>query len=166
MDEVDEIVAQWERQAPDLETLPMEVFGRIYRLSALVGEAMARVYERYGLTRGEFDVLATLRRAGEPHRLAPRDLAASLMVTTGGMTGRLEKLTVAGLIRRVPHPTDGRCVYAELTEEGASRLDEALRAGVQAQAAVTRHLGAQRLRTVADDLRELLAVSQQALRHL
>lgn len=164
MDEVDVIVQQWHEQLPGLDTLTMEVFGRVYRVAALVGEATARVYAGYGLTRGEFDVLASLRRAGEPYRLAPRDLAASLMVTTGGMTGRLEKLTAAGMLRRVPHPTDGRCVYAELTEQGKACLEEALVAGVTAQGPVVEALGERRLREVADGLRDLLRTSEQVLR--
>ncbi len=165
MDEVDVIVEQWREQLPDLDTLPMEVFGRVYRVAGLVGTAMARVYARYGLSRGEFDVLASLRRAGTPYRLAPRELAASLLVTTGGMTGRLEKLTTAEMVRRVPHPSDGRCVYAELTEQGRLCLEEALAAGVKAQAPVVEAFGEQRLREVADDLRDLLSVSDQVLRH-
>ncbi len=131
----------------------------------VVGEAMGRIYGRFGLTRGEFDVLAALRRAGEPYRLSPRDLAASLMVTTGGMTGRLDKLTAAGLIRRVPHPTDGRCVYAELTDSGRTCVEQALIAGVDAQAPIVAELGEERLRALAGDLRDLLAVSDQVLRH-
>ncbi len=164
MDDVDVIVEQWARQLPEMDTLSMEVFGRIYRLAGVVGDAMSRIYARYGLSRGEFDVLATLRRAGEPYRLAPRDLADSLMVTTGGMTGRLEKLTAAGLVRRVPHPTDRRCLYAELTEEGRTCLENALAAGVEAQGVMAEELGRDRLRGIADELRDLLSTAGQALR--
>src|SRR5690348_2512258 len=86
-DAVDAITSQWNRERPDLDTLPMAVFGRIYRLSRVMGDRMEKEYQRYGIGRGEFDVLATLRRSGQPYTLSPRQLSATLMLTTGGMTG-------------------------------------------------------------------------------
>ncbi len=109
-DPVDAIVAQWAEVRPDLDTTAMEVFGRVNRLSRAIGERMDRAYARFGISRGEFDVLATLRRSGEPYALSPRQLSATLMLTTGGMTGRLDKLERAGLLRRSPtRTTAGAC---------------------------------------------------------
>ncbi|MEX5270235.1 MarR family winged helix-turn-helix transcriptional regulator [Kocuria sabuli] len=157
-DEVDAIVAQWAQQRPELDTRTMEIFGRIYRLSAQMGERMEAAYAPYEISRGEFDVLAALRRSGPPYRLAPKDLARSLMITTGGMTGRLTRLTDAGLIRRVPHPSDKRCLYAELTETGLEVIDEAVGAGVDAQAFVADRLGDEQARALADHLRAALQI--------
>lgn len=106
-DPVDTIVEQWARVRPDLDTRAMEVFGRIFRLSRAMGDRMERAYRPYGISRGEFDVLATLRRSGEPYTLSPRELSATLMLTTGGTTGRLDKLERAGLLRRSPTRTTG-----------------------------------------------------------
>lgn len=106
-DPVDAIVEQWAAVRPDLDTAAMEVFGRIFRLSRAMGDRMEKAYAPLGLARGEFDVLATLRRAGEPYTLSPRELSATLMLTTGGMTGRLDKLERAGLLRRSPTRTTG-----------------------------------------------------------
>jgi DNA-binding MarR family transcriptional regulator len=99
-DPVDAIIEQWAEVRPDLDTAGMEVFGRVYRLARAMGDRMEKAYARYGISRGEFDVLATLRRSGEPYTLSPRQLSGTLMLTTGGMTGRLDKLERAGLLRR------------------------------------------------------------------
>lgn len=106
-DPVDAIIDQWAVVRPDLDTAAMEVFGRIYRLARSMGDRTEKAYARFGIARGEFDVLATLRRAGEPYTLSPRQLSSTLMLTTGGMTGRLDKLEQTGLLRRSPTRTTG-----------------------------------------------------------
>ncbi len=73
-DDVDRIVAQWAIERPDLQTEAMAVFGRIYRIARNVGDRQESVYAEYGINRGEFDLLATLRRAGEPYQLTPTAL--------------------------------------------------------------------------------------------
>ncbi|MFJ7203033.1 MarR family winged helix-turn-helix transcriptional regulator [Streptomyces sp. NPDC098789] len=134
-DAVDAIAAQWNAVRPDLDVTPMAVFGRIYRISKAMGDAMDRTYARYGISRGEFDVVATLRRSGEPYTLSPRQLSATLMLTTGGMTGRLDKLEKAGLLRRSPDPHDRRGLQVTVTERGLALIDEAVTAGLEVQRA-------------------------------
>lgn len=70
-DPVDAIIEQWALVRPDLDTRAMEIFGRVYRLARAMGDRMEKAYARFGISRGEFDVLATLRRAGEPYTLSP-----------------------------------------------------------------------------------------------
>src|SRR5690242_10623229 len=125
-DRVDAIIDQWAVERPDLRTGPMAVFGRINRISGGMGRRMEAAFARYGISRGEFDVLATLRRAGEPYTLSPRELTATLMLTTGGMTGRLDELEKAGLVRRNPDPTDRRGLRISLTIPGLRLIDEAV----------------------------------------
>src|SRR5262245_39110731 len=102
-DDVDRIVAQWAVERPELQTEAMAVFGRIYRIARNVGDRQEVVYARHGINRGEFDVLATLRRAGHPYALSPTALCESMMLTSGGMTGRLDRLQRRGLIERAPN---------------------------------------------------------------
>lgn len=157
LDAVDRIAEQWHRERPDLDTEPMVVFGRIYRLSRAMGDRIEQVYARFGIGRGEFDVLATLRRAGEPFSLSPTVLAESLMLTTGGMTGRLDKLQKAGLIARCPDPTDRRALKACLTDRGRELVDEAVGAGLAEQQRVLGQLPIEDRSALADQLRALLA---------
>ncbi|MFE7274334.1 MarR family winged helix-turn-helix transcriptional regulator [Streptomyces sp. NPDC057623] len=156
-DPVDAIVDQWAAVRPDLDTKAMEVFGRIFRLSRTLGDRMEKAYTPYGISRGEFDVLATLRRAGEPHTLSPRQLSATLMLTTGGMTGRLDKLERAGLLRRSPDPHDRRGLQVTLTEKGLHLIDEAVGAGLAVQTEALSALDGEQADRLADLLRELLA---------
>lgn len=156
-DPVDAIIDQWAAVRPDLDTRAMEVFGRIYRLSRTIGDRMEKAYAPYGISRGEFDVLATLRRSGEPYTLSPRQLSATLMLTTGGMTGRLDKLERAGLLRRSPDPHDRRGLQVTLTEKGLNLIDEAVGAGLAVQTEALSTLDDEQAGRLADLLRELLA---------
>lgn len=161
-DAVDAIIGQWAAERPDLDTAAMEVFGRIFRLSRAMGDRMDKAYGRIGLARGEFDVLATLRRSGAPYTLSPRQLSATLMLTTGGMTGRLDKLERAGLLRRSPDPHDRRGLQVTLTEEGLRLVDEAVGLGLAVQTEALSALDAEQAGHLADLLRELLAGTRES----
>ncbi|WP_433132962.1 MarR family winged helix-turn-helix transcriptional regulator [Micromonospora sp. CA-240977] len=155
-DAVDAIIGQWRDERPDLDDLlPMEVFGRVYRVAAAIGERTERAYQRLGIGRGEFDVLATLRRSGEPFNLSPKQLSDTLMLTTGGMTGRLDKLEKAGLITRTPDPSDRRSLRAQLSPSGRDLVDEAVGAGLAVQREALEKLDPADARRLAELLREL-----------
>ncbi|MFF3937908.1 MarR family winged helix-turn-helix transcriptional regulator [Streptomyces phaeofaciens] len=160
-DPVDAIIEQWAKVRPDLDTAAMEVFGRIHRISRAMADRSEKAYGALGLGRGEFDVLATLRRSGAPYTLSPRQLSATLMLTTGGMTGRLDKLERAGLLRRSPDPHDRRALRVTLTEEGLALVDRAVGAGLAAQTeTLSAALGPERAGQLADLLRELLFTAE------
>lgn len=159
-DAVDAITGQWNRERPELDTRAMAVFGRIYRLARVMGDRMEKEYRRFGIGRGEFDVLSTLRRSGEPYTLSPRQLSATLMLTTGGMTGRLDKLEQAGLLERAPDPGDRRGLRVTLTPRGLGVIDEALVAGLALQQAALEGMDADQAELLADLLRQLLASTE------
>ena len=155
-DGVDRIIEQWGRERPDLETTAMAVFGRIFRLARIAGDGAEQAYAEYGISRAEFDVLATLRRAGQPYELSPGALAASMMLSTGGTTARLDRLEKAGLAERRPSPTDRRGVLVRLTPQGRDTVDRALGAGLARQQKLLDHLPPATRRQLADLLREAL----------
>ncbi|TRC97838.1 MarR family transcriptional regulator [Mesorhizobium sp. WSM4303] len=131
MDRAAKAVEQWTRERPDLDVSPMLVLGRLNEASSLVArERLAPLFARFGLQAGEFDVLATLRRSGQPYALTPTALYEATMVTSGAMTNRLDRLEKAGLTLRGPHPNDRRGIVVQLTEKGHSLIDEALTAHV------------------------------------
>ncbi|MET9607949.1 MarR family transcriptional regulator [Streptomyces sp. NPDC006512] len=156
-DAVDAIAAQWYAVRPDLDTAPMAVFGRMYRITKAMGDAMERTYNRYGISRGEFDVVATLRRSGAPYTLSPRQLSATLMLTTGGMTGRLDKLEKAGLLARSPDPHDRRGLQVTLSDRGLALIDEAVTAGLEVQKAALSDLDGVEVQQLTGLLRKLMA---------
>ncbi|WP_309069184.1 MarR family transcriptional regulator [Microbacterium sp.] len=127
-DRVARIQQQWRRERPDLDVTPMGVIGRLHRLGDLLREELLALYARYGLGEGEFDVLATLRRAGTPYELAPGTLARHTMVTTGAVTKRLDRLEAAGLVQRRASADDARGRIVRLTDAGRDLIDEAFAA--------------------------------------
>ncbi|MGO2748802.1 MAG: MarR family winged helix-turn-helix transcriptional regulator [Pseudoclavibacter sp.] len=124
-DRVTQILAEWARERPDLDASPMGVIGRIHRIGLHLTDELTRVYRDFGLGEGDFDVLATLRRAGAPYERTPSELAASTMVTTGAMTKRVDRLEGAGLVSRRVSDTDGRGRVVQLTARGLELIDAA-----------------------------------------
>jgi DNA-binding MarR family transcriptional regulator len=125
-DHVDHILDQWSLQRPDLDVTPMGIIGRISRLSRFLEHSIAELLASHGLNEPQFAVLAALRRAGPPHCLSPTDLYNSLLVSSGAMTNRLRRLEIAGLVRRISDPDDGRGLLVALTNEGHKLIDEAV----------------------------------------
>jgi DNA-binding MarR family transcriptional regulator len=116
---------QWQRELPQLDTRAMQVVGQL----GTVAQLMARdwlnpLFAEHGLQPGEFDVLATLRRSGAPYALTPTALYEAAMLSSGGMTNRIDRLETAGLIERQKHPTDRRGVLVALTSEGKELIDK------------------------------------------
>ena len=127
MDRADIAVEQWARERPDLPSLPMAVFGRLSDASERVlRDHMNPLFAAAGLQPGEFDVLATLRRSGEPYMLSPTRLYEAAMISSGGMTNRLDRLEHAGLVERRPDPNDRRGKLIALTEAGKAVIDETI----------------------------------------
>ena len=124
-DRVSRIQEQWRRERPDLDVSPQGVFGRLHRLAAHLTDELVVVYRKHGLSEGEFEVLAALRRAGVPFALAPGDLAQHTMVTTGAMTKRIDQLVEAGLVTRRAAAEDGRRRVVALTAKGRRTIDAA-----------------------------------------
>jgi DNA-binding MarR family transcriptional regulator len=125
LDRVARIQAEWARERPDLDVTPQGVIGRLHRLAAVLTEQLAVVYRRHGLGEGEFDVLAALRRAGEPYERAPGELAQHTMVTTGAISKRIDRLERDGLVARRPGQDDGRRRVVALTDAGKRVIDQA-----------------------------------------
>ncbi|WP_327369636.1 MarR family winged helix-turn-helix transcriptional regulator [Streptomyces sp. NBC_01217] len=124
-DHIARIQSEWAGERPDLDVSPQGVIGRLHRLAGLLTEELCVVYRRFGLGEGEFDVLAALRRAGEPYERAPGELAVHTMVTTGAMTKRIDRLERDGLVTRRRSAGDGRGRVVALTHAGRDLIDQA-----------------------------------------
>jgi len=127
-DPVDRLVGQWAAERPDLTDglAAMAAFGRLGRLHALAGRAIEAVFEAHGLATGEFDVLAALRREGDPFVLTPSALARTLMLSPAGMTNRVDRLVARGLVDRHADPDDRRSLLVALTPAGREVVDAAV----------------------------------------
>jgi DNA-binding MarR family transcriptional regulator len=125
-DAVDAVTAQWRRERPDVDVWPMEVVGRVSRLSRLLERELRGPFAEHGLESFEFDVLATLRRSGAPYELTAGALLKAAMVTSGAITNRIDKLEAKGLVQRVRDSGDRRTVRIRLSERGLELIDELL----------------------------------------
>ena len=155
-DEVDDLVAAWRAERPDLDVQPMQVLSRVARLARHLDRARRSAFAAHGLEPWEFDVLAALRRQGPPYELSPGALLHTTLVTSGTMTNRLDRLEQAGLVRRRPDPEDKRRVRVTLTAAGQSRADDALAALLAAEQALLATLPVSGRQDLADLLRVLL----------
>ena len=155
-DPVDKILAQWQRERPDLDVSPMGIIGRMGRLAKHLERAIQETFSEFGLTVGEFDVLAALRRSGQPYQLSPTELFNTLMVSSGTMTHRIDRLEQAELVRRIPDPSDRRGLQIELTDRGFSVIEKAVEAHVVNEHRIVGVLEASEREALIELLRKLL----------
>ncbi|MET8429700.1 MarR family transcriptional regulator [Nocardia sp. NPDC004860] len=125
-DAVDQITAAWRQQRPDVDTSPMEIFGRLARLGRIVDRELSDFFRTHGLERWEFDVLATLRRSGNESGLSAGALNKAAMITSGAITNRIDRLTAKGWVERIPDPRDRRAIQVHLTDSGRALIDRIL----------------------------------------
>lgn len=125
-DHVDHLIEQWRLERPDVDVSPMEVIARLSRLSRILERRVEEVYARHGLNQALFGVLAALRRAGPPYCLSPTELYNSLLISSGAMTNRLDRLQAAGYIKRIADRADGRSKLVALTSKGKRVIDRIL----------------------------------------
>jgi DNA-binding MarR family transcriptional regulator len=158
-DHIDGILAQWRRERPGMELGPLGVFGRLFRATQLAEAHLSEPLRERGLQAGWLDVLAALRRAGAPYELNPKELMRATMLSSGGMTKRLDRLVDAGLIERRPDPADRRGTLVKLTRRGKRTIDAAIDVHIAYE---KRLLGA----LSAADRRELDALLRKLLTRL
>jgi DNA-binding MarR family transcriptional regulator len=155
-DVVDRMVGQWAAVRPDLELGPMATIGRLGRLQGKLTRAVEGVLADHGLQLGDFDVLATLRRAGEPYTATPTALARAVMLSPAGMTSRVDRLVRLGLVARRSDPDDRRSSFVVLTDEGRRRIDAAVTDHVENEARLVGVLDTTERRQLDGLLRKLL----------
>jgi DNA-binding MarR family transcriptional regulator len=158
-DEVDEIVAAWRRERPDLDVEPLQVLSRVSRLAAVLDVRRARAFVEHDLGGHEFDVLSVLRRTGSPLEATAGELAALTHVTSGTMTSRLDGLVGRGLVSRHSDPADRRLVRVRLTKAGRRRVDAAFEALLEGERDLLATLAEPDRAALADALRTLLVAT-------
>ena len=154
---MDTILAQWRRERPDLDVDAIGLLGRLFRATQLADARLAEGIAAHDLQPGWFDLLAALRRSGAPYELTPTELMRTTMLSSGGMTKRLDRLAEAGLVERRPDPSDRRGTLVGLTREGRTVVDEAVATHLANEERLLRPLSASQRRTLDDLLRVLLS---------
>jgi DNA-binding MarR family transcriptional regulator len=155
-DAIDRIVQQWNRERPDLDVSVTHVLQRISRVYLLQSASFAAVFERFGITFGEFEVLAALLRSGPPHQMSPGELVDAVVLSSGAMTNRIDRVEALGLVERRPDPDDRRGTLVALTGEGERTVDAAVVEHLANEERLLGALSANERRTLAGLLRTLL----------
>lgn len=150
------MIEAWHHREPDLDVAPLAVVGRLLRCAAHLERAIEAALGPLGLSYGDFDVINTLRRRGDPAGTNPKLLAASALITSGAMTSRLDRLERAGLLVRRPDPSDRRAVLVQLTDEGEALAKRAVDAVLEADRRFLEPLDADQRSTVAANLKRIL----------
>lgn len=156
-DRIDELVSQWTRERPDIDASVMATVGRLLAVGLLVARRLDGFAAEHGLDRGQGDVLFALRRSGKPYRLSPSQLADSLLVTSGTMTNRLDRLEERGLIERLPNPSDRRGLDVRLTARGTRLADDLVGGHVENEKQMLAPLSAREREQLERITRKLLA---------
>ena len=157
---VDNILQQWSKERPDLDTSPMAITGRIAQISASFGREMQETFSEYELNHASFDLLATLLRSGPPYSLSPSKLISSTMVTSGTMTNRIDRLEEAGLVIRTQNGEDKRSYIVSLTDKGYSIINQAIEVHVQKLHHLTKGLSADECEVLSTLLQRLISSIQ------
>lgn len=148
-DHVDHLLAQWAVERPGFDTAALALSARVVRLERFLSRRGAEVLVGFELTEGEANVLAALRRTGAPYELTPSQLSTALLLSSGAMTNRLDRLEARGLVTRSPDHDDRRRIRVQLTGAGREVIDAAMDAHVVALEAA--------LAALDDDQRSALA---------
>lgn len=161
-DEVDDLVDAWTRELPGASAAPMHVWSRVLRLSLHLDAARRAVFAAHRLEGWEFDVLAALRRHGDPFTMTPGDLVRETHVTSGTMTNRVDRLAVRGLVERRTEPSDRRRVLVVLTGAGRGLVDAAMGDLLLAEQRLLGGIDAATRDRLAAGLRALLVAQDRA----
>lgn len=154
-DFTDAVSAAWERELPGDVGDEFALGKRAARLAGLLAERVDAELAKFGLTKAEYEILAVLRASGDPYRLRPSDLSRRLLLSSGGTSNLLRRLTASGLVEREPDPSDARSSWVALSDAGIKAAEDAVRAATAAQAALLRSVPPG---TTADAIRALRAV--------
>ena len=164
MEEVKDVIErhleEWTEERPDLDSSPLAIVTRVHVLAKRYRRQTKRALRPFRLELWEYDVLAALRRQGEPFELSPTMLAKLGMLTTGAMTNRIDRLEERELVERRPDPQDRRSLYVRLTEKGVKLIDRALAARMECAAESVSALSDRETATLESLLRKLVLLSE------
>jgi len=157
-DTTDRMLSGWDEARPDLEVGTLQVIARLARIGPHLARRQEAVFDRFGLNRGEVGLLAALRIVEPPHQLSPTRLARGLMLSSAGVTSRIDRLERRGFVRRLADPNDRRGVIIELTDEGLAVVDAAVAANTISDRELLHTFEPQEIASLEALLRKLLGL--------
>lgn len=155
-DVVDRIVGEWAQTNASVDVSPIEIIGRVSRLSRIIDRRLAENFAAHDIDNWMYDVMATLRRIAAPHELSAGELVNQTMVTTGAMTNRIDRLENRGFVKRVASQADRRSVTVRLTRAGVHKVDEVAASHYDLERQLINALSASKRKDMQNSLRTLL----------
>lgn len=155
-DSADQIVEELGREFPGMDLSGLEIAVRMGLLTKRFRSVLQKTLKELGLDVWEFEVLAALRRQGAPYQLSPSELARLVLLTTGAVTNRIDRLEARDLVIREPDPRDRRAIRVCLTQEGAQLAEQAFVARSEVAAGAVRFLNDREKQMLEDLLRKLV----------
>ena len=156
-DPFDEVHSQWREQRPDVDTTGLEVIGRILLLAKKLKNEARLGLAGLGVDLWAFEVLAALRRQGKPYRMNPSEISRAVILSSGAMTNRLDRLEMQGLVERSPDPGDRRAIWIELTPAGLELVDKGIEIRAEEANRIVGMLGDDVRESMVEGLRMLLS---------
>ena len=157
-DTTDRLLSGWDETRPDLDVGALQVTARLSRIGPHLARRQDEVFSRFGLSRGEVGALSALRISGPPYRLSPTRLSKGLMLSSAGITSRIDRLERRGYVRRLDDPDDRRGVIIELTDHGREIVDAAVAANTASDRQLLERLDPQEVEQLEGLLRKVLAL--------
>lgn len=161
-DAIDELLEQWRAERPDLDFRPVGVVGRVARLARVLDREFKEFFAKHGLEKGEWDVLAVLRRTGDPYAVTAGALLKSEMLTSGAVTNRIDRMAAKGLVERVRDGQDRREVRVRLTKHGFELADKLIGLHLENEARLLNALSDKDMDKLTDGLRAALHSAERA----
>lgn len=156
-DAIDDLLADWCEQRPDLDSESVGVVLRIQALAKTLAEQTAKRLQDFDLQWWQYDVLSALRRQGKPYVMSASELAEAAMLTSGAMTNRIDRLVESKLVCRLDDSSDRRKVLVKLTAQGLDRIEDATRARFESATVALTGLDKQQKKALSSLLRQVLA---------
>lgn len=156
LDQIDRIMGLWQQVRPDLDLASTAVIGRIVRLEYFITRRVLQDLAHYDLNVGEFDVLAALRRHPPSFQLSPNQLQTMVLISSGALTNRVNRLESRGLVSRAQAEHDRRGVIVTLTEQGFNVLEASVKHHLAAEAELVGHLSLDEQQQMATLLKKML----------
>jgi len=155
-DAIDDILDQWSKERPELDTAALGVVIRVMALYRSFSREAGIALEPLGLELFEYDVLSALRRQGKPFALPATGLARETGLSTGAMTNRIDRLEERGLVQRQADKSDRRSVIVQLTSRGREAIDAAIQDRLDAARESLQDLNKGERKQLADLLRKVV----------
>ncbi|GKX55557.1 MarR family transcriptional regulator [Leminorella grimontii] len=161
-DFVDKLIQEWLDAVPSLDLSGLPVIARIVRMSHYISQFVDANFARYNLNVGEFEVLAALARNPD-RQLSPKELQKKILISSGGLSNRINRLEEKKYIVRIPDPSDRRGVIVKITPEGRKLTLEAVVTHVAIEKALIQGLDVEDREQLAELLKKLIKSQKSEL---